>query len=525
VRLVGILPDGAIPPQGASAGGGIEVMEDHTGELEHAISRDGSHILFEAESDGGPAYAGGPPDPGQAGKAELYDRIDGSSTVEVSAPGPGAEPSKCETAGGSCEPEPAQFWAASANGSAVYFTSAAALTKDSYAGSEGSDLYRYDVTTGTLGNPIADADPEAGPAGASVLGVVGASEDGSYVYFVAKGALAAGATSGKPNLYVWHKTAEGVGALKFIATLKAPNEEEPAEEEHIEAELAGPFFRYRSDLADWTSRPVESTAYVTPDGTHLAFMSVEPLTGYDNEDQVTGERDHEVFEYSAETGQLVCASCDASGARPLGGAFIGAKLDERASSPFHQPRSLSADGSRLFFSSPDPLAPGVSGGSAKVFEYQNGAAQLISGAEPGGQAVFLDASASGGDVFFATREPLAPTDTDELVDVYDARVDGGLSTPPASAPCSGGACQQPLGPPPSFSVPASVLFAGAGNLTPSTPVKPTRKQLLVRALARCRKLKSRSRRSWCVAAAKRRYAREAKRTHRGTRPTRRPAQR
>ncbi len=163
-------------------------------------------------------------------------------------------------------------------------------------------------------------------------------------------------------------------------------------------------------------------------------MSVNPLTGYDNIDQGTGKADHEVYEYNAETGELACASCDAGDAPPLGSAFIGAKLGERTSTAFHQPRSLSNDGGRLFFSSPDPLVPGLQGGSDKVFEYENGAAQLISGGEGGGEAVFLDASASGGDVFFATRERLAPIDTDALLDVYDARVDGGVSVPTPRRP-------------------------------------------------------------------------------------------
>jgi hypothetical protein len=527
VRLVGRLPDGTIPPQGASAGGGIEVLHEHTRDLEHAISDDGSHILFEAASDGGLAYSGGPEEPAQAGEIELYDRIEGSSTVEVSAPAPGAEPSSCETEERNCEARPAQFWDASADGSVVYFTSTAALTRDSYAGADGSDLYRYDVDTRTLTNLLADADPTAGAAGASVLGVVGASEDGSYVYFVADGALTAGATSGSPNLYMWHETGADAGTVSFIATLRAPTDpaEEFDEEENIEEERAGPLFAYRSDLADWTSRPIESTAYVTPDGRHLAFMSVEPLTGYDNDDQVTGEPDHEVFEYSAETGQLVCASCDPSGARPLGGAFIGAKLDERASSPFHQPRSLSDDGSRLFFSSPDPLVSGLSGGGVKLFEYENGGVQLLSGAEPGGSAVFLDASASGDDVFFATRERLVPTDTDELVDVYDARVDGGLPAPSGPPPCSGSACQEPFSATAPFPVPASASFSGSGNLPQSPSVRPTRRQLLERALSRCGKSKGRRRRALCVAAAKRRYAPRTKGTRRGAAPKRGPARR
>ena len=531
VRLVGVLPDGTIPPKGATAGGGIVARNEHTRELDHAISRDGSRVLFAAAADGGP------PDPQQAGRTELYDRIGGSHTVEVSAPAAGAQapPSKCETTGGMCDPGSAQFWAASADGSIVYFTSKAALTKESFTGPEerleerrrkeeetgepienpGSDLYRYDLESGALTDLTADAGNED-PNGADVLGVVGASEDGSYVYFVAAGHLGTQAPGGpegqEPNLYVWHQTAAGTSEVKFIATLQAP---EPEEQTNIELMAAGPGFTYHSDVADWTSRPTESQAYVTPDGKHLAFMSVKPMTGYDNEDQATGEADHEVFAYEAESGALVCASCDPSGARPLGSAFLGAKLTERVSSPFHQPRSLSDDGSRVFFSSSDPLAPGLPGGSTKVFEYENGGARLISGMQGAGEGLFLDASASGNDVFFTTREQLAPTDNDELVDVYDARVDGGLSAPSVLAPCQGGACQGLPDSPPSFPTPLSASFTGSGNFTPALRAKPTRRQLLFRALARCEKLQNRTRRAACIAAARKRYMpKKTRTTHR-----------
>jgi hypothetical protein len=509
VRLVGILPDERPASHGAEAGGGIEVPgEERTRELDHAISEDGSQIVFQAVADNGG------PDPAQEGITELYDRIDGSETIELSAPAAGAEPAGCETGGKACNAEPAKFWAASADGALVYFTSKAALTKESNTGPElppgpganpGDDLYRYDVDTHTLTDLTVDTND---PDGADVLGVAGASADGSYVYFVATGELAAGASSGEPNLYVWHETAEG-GTVRFIAPLAAPSEKELL---NVEEAIAGQAFPYHSDVADWTSRPTESQAYVTPDGRHLAFMSVEPLTGYEN------KADHEVFEYSAETGQLSCASCDANDVPPLGSAFIGAALTERASTPFYQPRALSDDGSRLFFSSPDPLVNGLSGGTDKVFEYENGAVQLISGPEDGGSAVFLDASASGNDVFFATRERLVSTDKDELVDVYDARVDGGLAVPPVVAHCEDGACQEPFGSPPSFptpasasfAAPASASFAGTGNRVSPLPAKPTRKQLLARALAGCRKLKSRKKRAACIAAANRHYGSRAK---------------
>jgi hypothetical protein len=513
VRLVGVLPDGAVAPEGATAGGGIEVG-GHWRELEHAVSADGSRILFQAPADGGA------PDPQQVGKAELYDRVDGSSTVEVSAPAPGAQPSQCETKAGVCAPRPAQLRAASADGSLVYFTSRAALTKDSYTGPEEQaqeeeeqeeqedgiaprgDLYRYDVDTGSLTDLTLDANNPADPDGANVLGVVGSSRDGSYVYFVATGELASGAMSGQPNLYVWHGTSDSRGSVSFIATLAAPTE---TEDEDVEAMRAGPAFEYHSDVPDWSSRPTESQTYVTPNGTHLAFMSVEPLTGYDNEDQATGQRDHEVFEYSAQTGRIACASCDSDGARSLGSAFIGASLTERMSSPFHQPRSMSDDGSRLFFSSPDPLVSGLSGASAKVFEYENDSQQLISGTGSGSSDVFVDASVSGDDVFIGTRQQLVPTDTDQLVDVYDARVDGGLPSVPTVTPCQGSACQGPLSPPPSFSTPASTAFSGPASMSPPKPAKPTRAQLLARALAKCRRIKQHKKREACRAAAKRRY--------------------
>jgi hypothetical protein len=493
VRLVGILPDGKIAPEGATAGAGIEPVEETAAELDHAISQDGSRVLFEAKADGGE------PDSAQAGKTELYDRIEGSATVEISAPAPGATPEQCETEDRVCEAGAAQFWGASADGSSVLFTSKAALTRESLTGTEtpgsedpGNDLYRYDFDTHTLSDLTVD---RTDPDGADVLGVVGSSEDGSYVYFVADGRLAEGAASGEPNLYVWHETGAGSGAVSFIATLQGGEEEQT------------------SDILDWTEHPSESQAYVTPDGTHLAFMSVRPLTGYDNEDEASDAEhrvfDHEVFEYSAETGGLVCSSCDPDGARPLGSAFLGAKLAQRVSTPFHQPRSLSDDGSRLFFSSVDPLVPGLSGGSVKVFEYEDGSVQLISGRGADGDDVFLDASASGNDVFFATREQLASTDQDDLVDVYDARVDGGIPNPPASAPtCQDGACQDASAPLPLLSPPISATFSGSGNLSPPPAAKPklTNRQLLARALIVCRRLHSRRRRTSCVESARRRYA-------------------
>ena len=66
-----------------------------------------------------------------------------------------------------------------------------------------------------------------------------------------------------------------------------------------------------------------------------------------------------------------------------------------------------------------------------------------------------DASANGDDAFFLTRQQLVGIDTDDSVDLYDARVGGGLASqnpPPPPPPCQGDDCQPPAtpqtGPPP-----------------------------------------------------------------------------
>jgi hypothetical protein len=466
VRLVGILPDGVVASQGSAPGqGGAQlsgvlysaVSANSWLNVKHAISADGSRVVFSAASDEGikPAEAS------QAGLTEVYDRIEGTQTIELSAPAPGAKPENPA-------PAPATFWAASKDGSRVFFSSAAELTTASHTGTEGGeDLYEYDFSR-RHGRHLTDLTAGADPtAGAGLLGVVSASDDGSYVYFVARGDLSgeaeneAGevASAGRPNLYVSH---EG-GAPVFIATLGGGDE-------HV-----------------WTPIPSERQAYLAPDGRHLAFMSRERLTGYDNTDQKTAAADTEVYEYSAARGEeqatLICPSCDPTGAQPIGGAFIGAQPEHLASTPFHQPRVLSDSGGELFFSSPDRLSKGANAAAAMIYEYQQagtgvcaqqgGCISLISSGSNPTNDVFLDAGADGRNVFFATVSPLTPGDQDGLNDVYDARVNGGFPVKPLPPLCEGEGCAGPPSAPlPSPSRPTNV-FAGPEE-GPRHPRKPHR---------------------------------------------------
>jgi NHL repeat len=404
---------------------------------ENTISRDGSKVFFTA-----------------AGTGKLYMREDGTKTTWISA----SQRSAPDPNG----TKPAAFVAATRDGSEVFFTSCEKLTDDSTAVStfaadrchesaQGSDLYSYDTETGELTDLTVDS--EAGDAkGADVLGLLGASEDGSYVYFVANGVLAAGASPGA-NLYLYHD-----GTTTFIAALRG-----------------------ESDSNDWSTRVNESaqnylkTARVAASGKAVLFSSVRSLTGYDNAGKA------EFYRYSATTGQLDCVSCDPTGLPPLGRAEIASEPVPIALG-FNLPgafltRNLSTDGNRAFFETPDALVPGDTNGVQDVYEWEakgsgscesegqdGGCIYLISSGRSSSRSTFGDASANGDHVFIFTAQPLVPGDGDELIDVYDAAVGGGLASQHQLAPptCSSSACQANPAPPPEPST-ASSAFQGPGN--------------------------------------------------------------
>jgi hypothetical protein len=306
------------------------------------------------------------------------------------------------------------------------------------------------------------------------------------------------------------------------------------------------------------------TARVSPDGHYLAFMSQRPLTGYDNQDAVSGKPDEEVYLYHAEgasSGSITCASCDPSGARPHGveygklesalisGSGVWARNTWLAANvpgwtPYelnhalYQPRYLS-DSGRLFFNSKDALAAQDINNNQDVYEYEplgtgdctgssasfnagkGGCVTLVSSGRAAGESAFLDASENGDDVFFLTAERLVSQDLDTAFDVYDAHVCS------SEAPCSEEAvsppacstaesCRAAPAPQPSiFGSPSSATFSGQGNIAPPAAVKPvvrplvkpTRAQQLAKALKSCRTKykKQKKRRASCEAQAKKRY--------------------
>ena len=314
------------------------------------------------------------------------------------------------------------------DGTTLLFTSRAELTPDANTGKTGGtpnetgrDLYSYDTADGHLADLTPDTNPTDASTGADIKNVLAVTPDASYVYFTATGALASGAVAGSPSLYVWH-----AGHIDFVAPTGV--------------RLPGGF----------------SYFYATPDGRHAAFASTDRLTGYDNTDPTTGLPHSEVYEYTFGSG-LECASCRADATRPTGESLLP---KYQGLGPAGTIRVMSEDGRRLFFESTDAVVPLASSGHTEVFEFQGGRASALSRLDGEFDSRFLDASASGDDVFINTYDTLIPGPTNGDYTVIDARVGGGFPAR-STQRCSGAACEAPATPPPALSLAASVGFPGA----------------------------------------------------------------
>jgi hypothetical protein len=426
LALVSILPNGELP---TAPEFGFK-QED----TRHAISADGSRVVFTSAGtiyvrDTNPAASGDP-------EAETTTAVGGG-----------------------------EFQTANSETTKIFYTT-------------GANLYEYTIGSG---KPPVAVTEEGKLLGGAVIGV---SENGEYVYFVANGTLknaGEGAVAGdctqvqSPgqlcNLYVEHN-----GATRLIAVLSGED---------------------RPDWARGSLNLTKLTARVSPDGQYLAFMSDRNLVGYDTADTASGHPDEEVYLYNAETSRLACASCDPTGGRPHGhyyddGGVItgersmrlvgGFEIWEPSSSlaadiPGWTPEVLSragyqsrylTDEGRLFFNSYDGLVPKDTNGNWDVYEYEpenigpenakcgpetaNGAeaykppraytlagkageepagcVALISSGSSNEESAFLDASETGSDVFFLTTAKLSPLDTDTAYDIYTAH------ECPTSTPCS-----------------------------------------------------------------------------------------
>ena len=183
----------------------------------HASSTTRSRRTARASSSR-PRRTAAAPDPQQAGETELYDRIDGSSTVEVSAPAPRCAAVAMRNRRQACAtPQPAQVLGgiggrlarllhqqSSADEGILHGRGTDENRKQKPRQDPGNDLYRYDVDTGTLTDLTYDVDT-SGTRTARASSASSAPRKTAPMSTSSPTAIWRQArSSGQPNLYVWH---------------------------------------------------------------------------------------------------------------------------------------------------------------------------------------------------------------------------------------------------------------------------------------------------------------------------------
>jgi Tol biopolymer transport system component len=501
VRLAGILPDdecgGATPPCPAptsqAAEGALEnafVAPHQPHFMPNTISQDGRRIFFTVESSTGSVTGG-----------QLYMRVADATpdalTVHINAP---------EGVGPSLTPVPARYWMATPDGSQVFFSTKEKLIPEDTSDANLSQLYRYSVDA-PPGQHLTLVSPDLQDGlGADIQGVLGASDDGSYVYFVSSQQIVSGEQSDYYyGIYVWHD-----GVVHSVTRIR-PEEAEPI-----------------TGSRGWLFQTKDSR--VTPDGKRMIFATrgtpASPHVGLNDTCVDEGGNPNspckEIYLYDATAnggaGSLTCASCP----NPVDGpAHSDATFYQRfgrgaTGLTAHLSHPLSDDGRYVFFETGERLvSEDVDGTTSDVYEFdaQAGKARLISSGKGGSfGAYFLDASADGRDVFFITRDRLNGWDVDSQVDLYDARIGGGFPDP-AGQPitCGADTCHGAPTNNPAFAPLSSIGFSGDGNLKPVLKNVAhrslTRARKLKKALKKCKTKRKKSQRKKCELSAKKSFGR------------------
>jgi hypothetical protein len=398
------------------------------------------------------------------GIAQVWARVDGTTTYQVSA-------SLCTRApsdpGGACnDPAGADFEGANADGTRVYFTTTQQLVNGDT--DQTNDLYACDIPSGAtppvgVANSCSALREVSGAASdADVEGVVRVSDDGSRVYFVAHGVLAAnlgandlGAVAGEDNLYVWREdAAHPAGQTIFVGKL---------------------------DLAD---SPLWGTevgtggrmAQTTDDGRYLVLSTYAPLVAGDPGADTDTAQD--VYRFDAANGSLARLSTTISGdgGNAPGLAATIDRIDYRGENATARSRTaMTSDGRTVVFRTAEALSPADTNGVPDVYAWHDGRVSLISSGERSFDDQVAPAStgalitASGQDIYFSTTAQLTPSDTDTQVDFYDARIGGGFPVAQPVAACSDDGCQGTPSVPPGASQASSNVPTGQADVPRAAP--------------------------------------------------------
>jgi hypothetical protein len=444
VSLISVLPNGENIPQDPAFANVPPVISGPQltrpgGEEEFirfpAISSDGSHILMSTATQGTPFCSKGSGLSACPHYTEsplhLDMRIDDAVTFEI-AKGRAVE-----------------FVGMTADGSRVYFTTAESLVSEDQDSS--SDLYMWTQEGAENGSPLTLISRGENPASSGEPG----NTDGCSASWTTK----CGVVPYSGYSYSWLSGGVGGNGISDSAIASANGDIYFYSPEQLVGDQGVPgqqnLYDYRNGRAQFvaTLHPEKHCVTagfgeqicsdgpvvrleVSPDDSHMAFLTASQLTSYDNAGHL------EMYSYTPSTGSIVCDSCRPDG-RP-------ATADVQAS----EDGLFMTDDGRAFFSTSDPLVPQDTNEGTDVYEFTGGRPQLITpgtgtasqsgGGGFGGSIVGVEelpglvgVSANGNDVYFATFDSLISEDHNgNFFRFYDARTNGGFPLAPPAPPCA-----------------------------------------------------------------------------------------
>lgn len=535
--LISVRPEGDPFDLGASIASRSEGSP-----ITNAVSRDGQRVYFNApvhtpvkrtQGSDAPILM---PDSCRTANCDVYLREGNSTTFNATA-------SECTTDCGA--PAPAlPVWATPA-GDKLFFQSCAKLTDDSSprldacvnpaSSSSGIKLYRWD-RNGDPGARLVDVSADRNPANGADsqpnvvtgIGLIGAGEDGDTAYFLARAQLVEGGpTHAQDKLYRW-RDEPGGPTLDYLGALPPGDEPGTADNLHQVRVSAGGehlLLHTRARLDPTLDRDSDRDAYLWSQASGWNCVSCQQAVVPSSGDVFL----HQHFGWLAVVGNV--------------NDFTGQHLQSGL-----QVRSMSEDGTRVVFATPDTLlprdantcegpaagagatcddvyewrAPGTGAcevGGPDYFPRNGGCLALISsGRDADHGSVPIGISPDGATVFFFDRNKLVGHDVDSHVDIYAARTEGGFPEPePAEAGCEGEGCREGGTVAPGSLGAGTAVFEGPGNGTRPSSCRPAAKRAgrLSRTATRLRKSAQRAGRAGRSKQAKRLHRKAARVARKG----------
>lgn len=423
-----------------------------------AVSTDGQVVYFSAP---------------RLGPRQIYVRVDGSTTVDVS---------RCQygPCAGEGAPAGAVFIAATPDGSSMLFSSPSRLLE---AAPEGGGVYRFDLATRSLSFVTPLESGGAVQAVTSDLATIYLCGSAGFRVFRA-GALhqiapiacesMGSARRGEPRI---------TPSTGYLFTTKAGPREIPAGEAMVAAGesriVTGEEQVANGETAAGEFQIKRGEGEIA---TGKKMITAGGLFSYENAGF------SEVYRYDPASGKFSCLSCRLDGSAPEAGSDLTEGVPGSRNDPTEaegiEVRNLSDDGTRVVFSSREALVPADVNGTIDVYEWElagtgscgtasstysarsGGCVFLVSSGDDPRGAVLEGMSADGNDIFFASEKQLVPSNTGTELQIYDARVDGGIASQQAvvANECEGSGCRLGATAPPLLPQPTTNSYSGAGNV-------------------------------------------------------------